>query len=105
MLIKSKEKRLKMAKRNSVNETADNIMKSYLTNPHVAEIAEGLKSIPMACPTCHTKGLVENGELRIEHCTFHKKLVDITFVDYICPTCGLEFIKYTSLIGGGIKEK
>lgn len=94
-----------MTKRNSVNKTADDIMKSYLTNPHVAEVAERLKNLPMTCLNCHTKGLVENGEPRIGQRRSGEKSIDVTVVDYICPTCGSEFIKYSSPVGGGIMEK
>ena len=84
------------------NETAENIIYNYLTNPNIAAIAERLSKIPMTCPYCHVKGLKPIGDPFIVKRSYGYGPVDVTIQHYICPSCGVKFEKFNHKTGGGI---
>ena len=84
------------------NETAENIIYNYLTNPNVDAIAERLSKIPMTCSSCHVKGLKPIGDQFIVKRSYGHRPVDVTIQHYICPNCGAKFEKYNHETGGGI---
>lgn len=92
-------------KEKNFNEIAESIVYSFLTDPNIDERIERLKQIPMTCSHCHVKGLQQVSEPRFKQHPFMGKLTEVELVDYICPNCGQEWIKYNHSTGGGIIEK
>lgn len=88
----------------SFSETAKQIVYDFLTAPDIEERIKRLEQMPMTCLACHTKGLVQIGEPRVEkrHYYYAKDLVDTELIDYICPTCNAKHVKYNHARGGGI---
>lgn len=88
----------------SFSEIAEHILYNFLTDPDIDEKIKQLEQMPMTCLACHTKGLVQIGEPRIEkrHYYYTKDLVDTELIDYICPTCNAKHVKYNHARGGGI---
>ena len=92
-------------KEKNFNKIAESVVYNFLTDPNVDEKIEKLKQLPMTCSYCHVKGLQQVSEPRFKQHSIKGKLVEVKLVDYICPNCGQQWIKYSHSTGGGIVEK
>lgn len=92
-------------KEKNFNNIAESIVYNFLTDPNIDERIEKLKRLPMTCSHCHVKGLQQVSEPRFKQHLFMGILTEVELVDYICPNCGQEWIKYNHSTGGGIIEK
>ena len=87
------------------NKIAESIVYNFLTDPNVDEKIEKLKQLPMTCSHCHVKGLLQVSEPRFKQYPIKRKITEVELIDYICPNCGQQWIKYNHSTGGGIIEK
>ena len=58
-----------------------------------------LKQLPMTCSHCRGE-LQQVGRPRIKHYTTIRRLTEVELIDYICPNCGQQWVKYNYICYG-----